>query len=382
MNPLRLIRGWALALACLILPAAPVAAHQFPLSYLTVERGPAGVTGELKLPVADLDLAVDLDANLDGALSWGEILARLPVVRTYVDNRVDVLAGGRCDMRVETPGIAREAGEVLLALSLKLDCPDPSADLTVQAAVFADIDPSSRTLLRLQDGQATTTQVLSPAPGLVAPGLLAARPGAQPLVEQTLKPSAGNSVISYFQEGLAHLFGGPDHMLFLLLLIAPGVLAATRFRDLWMAILLPVSGFTVGHALTLTAAASNLIQAPPRLVEILIAVTILLTAIDNVKRFLPGPRTLVATIFGLVHGLGFAGALGSLDLEGWPLAGALLGFNLGIEAGQVLIALAVAPLLFVVRDTARRYQLLPLGLSLAAGVMAMVWIAERTGLVA
>jgi hypothetical protein len=343
----------------------------------------------VQAPFVDLELAVGLDANLDGAVTWGETEAALDRISAYVENTLRIEAGGACTLALTGAAPATRDGEAMAALDFAADCPDSQAPIRVASSLFAGIDPSSRTLLRLNDGARTETRVLRPSSMETRES--AARPEAAPAPTPNAAPvpapepasaSHASGFLSFVLEGLHHLFGGPDHMLFLLLLIAPGVQQAARLRDMLVAILLPITGFTAGHALTLTAAASSLIQVPSGVVEALIALTILLTAIDNVKRFLPGPRTAIAMAFGLVHGLGFAGALGALDLQGWPLFTALLGFNLGIEAGQAIIALAIAPILFLARTPVLRYRLLPHGLSIAAGLMALVWIAERTGLTA
>ena len=191
-------------------------------------------------------------------------------------------------------------------------------------------------------------------------------------VDTTKAHSEPASLASYFSEGVSHLFGGPDHMLFLLVLVIPAIYAGKDFRAVAIAALLPITGFTLGHALTLTSAASGLIRPPAQIVEILIAVTILLTAIDNVKPFIPGPRSGVAFVFELIHGFGFASALGALEVSGWQMAAALLGFDWGIEAGQAALALGAAPLLFLLREPARRFGVMPLGVSLLAGAMAIL----------
>ena len=96
-----------------------------------------------------------------------------------------------------------------------------------------------------------------------------------------------------------------------------------------------VTGFTLAHALTLTAATTELLRPPTDLIEALIALSIVVTAADNVRPFIPAPRAAVAAFFGTIHGFGFASALGALQLTGGGLAVALVGFNLGIEAAQV-----------------------------------------------
>ncbi len=134
-----------------------------------------------------------------------------------------------------------------------------------------------------------------------------------------------------------------DHVLFLLVLAA-----IYRGRD-WRQVLWVISAFTVGHSITLALAVTNVLVLPPRIVEFLIPLTIVATGIENIVQrdraaqgtFSPH-RVLFAAAFGLVHGAGFAGYLRSLFLD--SIAVPLVGFNLGIEAGQIVVLAATAVL--------------------------------------
>ena len=145
---------------------------------------------------------------------------------------------------------------------------------------------------------------------------------------------------SYFRSGVEHLMGGPDHLVFLLALMLPAVCVAGGAGRAALGVLTAVTGFTLAHALTLTAATTELLRPPTDLINMLIALSIVITAADNVRPFIPAPRAAVAAFFGIIHGFGFASALGALQLTGAGLAVALVGFNLGIEAAQVGVVLA------------------------------------------
>ena len=362
------------ALLWMLAAAAPAHAHQVGLTYISVADTNGQQTAVFKLAFRDLEVASGIDHDMDGKITWGEAKASLESVATYVATRTSIDAGGPCTLTRQSAEPMRINGEGYLSLTFGLACPDFATAPAVQRTVFLEVDPTSKILVNVQSVQGVRTFVLGSSE--------AARPVVPAEVEQKAPSDAHDgSLISYFLEGVSHLFGGPDHMLFLLVLIIPAVFAGGGLKGVAIAVLLPITGFTLGHALTLTSAASGLVRPPAQLVEILIAVTILLTAADNVRRFIPGPRSGVAFLFGLIHGFGFASALGALDLDGWSMAAALLGFNLGIEAGQAVLALAVAPILYLVRDPARRLYILPLGVSILAGAMAIFWIAERTGLV-
>jgi hypothetical protein len=164
---------------------------------------------------------------------------------------------------------------------------------------------------------------------------------------------------AFLQLGFAHIvaWDAADHVLFLLVLAA-----IYRGRD-WRAALWVISAFTVGHSLTLALAVTNVLVLPAPIVEFLIPVTIVATGIENLvlrERATTGRyarhRPIFAGLFGLVHGAGFAGYLKSLFVE--RIAVPLFGFNVGIEAGQ-LVVLAMAAVVFLSFDALLRAVVRP-----------------------
>lgn len=177
-----------------------------------------------------------------------------------------------------------------------------------------------------------------------------------------------------------------DHILFLLALAA-----VYRPRD-WRQALGVISAFTVGHSLTLALAVTDAMPVSVRVVEFLIPITILATAIENVAAGDPSVdgrrrrlRPLLAGLFGLVHGAGFAGYLKELFMDGIGVP--LFGFNVGIELGQLVVLGAIAALLvgcdrllaLAPRDWGVRSPLRwrVTAVSAVAGVFAAVWAVER-----
>lgn len=201
-----------------------------------------------------------------------------------------------------------------------------------------------------------------------------------------------SELLAFIELGIRHILAvdAADHLLFLLVLAA-----IYRGRD-WRAALWVISAFTVGHSVTLLLAVTGHMVLPSAIVEFLIPVTIVATGIENLvlrERAASGPyarhRPLLAGIFGLVHGAGFAGYLTSLAMD--HLAVPLLGFNLGIEMAQ-LVVLAASALLFVLVDplldiafTAARlapaqrvgYRVRLVGISAVVLVVAGAWAVER-----
>ena len=139
-----------------------------------------------------------------------------------------------------------------------------------------------------------------------------------------------------------------------------------------------VTGFTLAHSLSLGLAAAGLLALPSRAVESAIAASVIVAAANNVIPLWHGRSWLVAFGFGLIHGFGFASVLGDLGLEGGPFVARLVGFNLGVELGQLAVVAVLLPLLYPVRSF-RWYRAVALpGLSAAIAALALVWLAERS----
>lgn len=199
-----------------------------------------------------------------------------------------------------------------------------------------------------------------------------------PLVEFDAERSIGSTVALYVSIGVRHILpDGLDHILFVLAIF----LASVRFR----ALLIQVSAFTVAHTATLALAASGVITPSGSIVEPLIALTIAFVAIENVFfSDMTKWRPAIVFGFGLIHGLGFAGFFGELGLPSGQFWSALIGFNVGVEIGQIaVIACAALIGLFVRRrlhDSSgtrqyRRFVVLP-GSALI-GITGLYWAIER-----
>ncbi|MBK7999241.1 MAG: HupE/UreJ family protein [Verrucomicrobia bacterium] len=191
--------------------------------------------------------------------------------------------------------------------------------------------------------------------------------------------------MTFIWEGVWHIWIGFDHILFLMALLLPAVLKREKrewrgvdsLKPAFMNVLKIVTAFTVAHSVTLTLAAFDLINLPTRLVESVIAASVAVAAANNLWPMTQGKSWMMAGGFGLIHGFGFASVLGDLGLESANLAAALVGFNLGVEFGQLVIVGLFLPWAFALRGTAL-YQtgVVKIGSSLII-VIALLWMAER-----
>lgn len=187
----------------------------------------------------------------------------------------------------------------------------------------------------------------------------------------------GEVILTFVREGVRHIFIGPDHILFVLALILLGGRIGTQVKV--------ITAFTVAHSVTLVLATLGLMVLPSRLVESVIALSIVVVGLHDLRQLRGGaghgrdPRVLFAFGFGLVHGFGFASVLSELELPREALGWSLAAFNVGVEVGQVLIVLLAAPLLLSLRRLAppRVTQAL---LLMTAGVVVLtgsVWFTQQ-----
>lgn len=176
--------------------------------------------------------------------------------------------------------------------------------------------------------------------------------------------------------GVAHILTGLDHVLF--------VVGIALLGGNWKSRLRLLTAFTVAHSLTLVAAATGVIQGNPRIVEPLIALSIVALAVEGMhsKQSIDGGNELlrlgIIFGFGLVHGFGFAGGLTELGLKGGQLLGNLFSFSVGIELGQVAVLVpTLAALALIAKAAKDRAQQFTLASTVGLGMIGCFWFVER-----
>ena len=364
-----------LALALILCSAASARAHKPSDSYLTLRSDGAQLTAQWDIALRDLDQAIGLDSDGDGAITWGEVRARQTAIDAYALARLHIAADGTaCTARAPDHLIDRHSDGAYAVLRFAATCPAPPRVLEVGYRLFFDIDPQHRGLLNLSTQGATRAGILSVD---------------APVQQFTLAElGKGEQFIDYVKEGVLHIWTGFDHILFLLSLLLPAVLvrsripgvhwtAAPSFNAAFWDVFKVVTAFTVAHSITLSLAALGVISLPSRLTESAIAASVILAALNNVRPVVYGGRWLIAFGFGLIHGFGFASVLTDLGLPQGSLLLALVAFNLGVELGQLVIVSVFLPIAYALRKTAL-YQRVVLVLGSAAiALIAGVWLVER-----
>jgi hypothetical protein len=364
-----LVMGLMLIALASIMPAT-AHAHKPSDSYLTLSVGDT-LTGEWKIALRDLDYAIGFDGNDDGAITWGELRQRHQAIKAYALARLRIEGDGTaCPIETGEQLVDSLADGAYTVLRFSIGCRRPES-LGVNYSLFFDIDRQHRGLLRLDANGASQTAVFSPDRSRQTFDLAAASPLRQ--------------FATYVREGVWHIWIGYDHLLFLLTLLLPAVLqrrpkcwtAVPRFRDAFLHVLGIVTAFTLAHSCTLSLAALGVIGLPSRLVESVIAASIVIAALNNLYPLVTRRLWLVALTFGLAHGFGFASVLADLGLPRGALLVSLVAFNLGVELGQLAVVSLALPLIYALCRW-RHYPLAVLqGGSLAIVSVASLWFIQR-----
>lgn len=365
--------GAVLLLIALAAIAPAARAHKASDAYLQLQR--SGDTLDLRWDIAlrDLDAVLDLDRNGDRQLSWGEVRTRMDDIGAYALARLRIQQG-RCRLaHAQPPALESRIDGAYLVLQFQARC-DTGSAMELDYRLFKEVDPTHRGLLRIA------------APGDAAPTARSLDPAGGPVVVAWPEgPTGSASGTSFFRDGVHHILIGYDHGLFLICLLLPAVLRrrtdgwapVANWRDALWPMVGMVTMFTVAHSITLALAGLELLTISPRIIEPAIALTIIVAALDNLHPLLGGRRKLFSFLFGLIHGFGFAGVLGELELPARGFVTALLQFNLGVEAGQLVIVSAALFVLVALRGWRGYRPVVLRSGSVLAVAIAALWLFER-----
>jgi hypothetical protein len=366
-----LMRRAFLFVACM-LAASLASAHKPSDSYLALTVAGSNVTGQWDIALRDLDAAIGLDQDGNGELTWNEVRARHDAIAAYALARLKLSSGGAaCPLRVTQHLLDNHSDGAYAVLRLQAACAGDITVLDADYRLLFDIDPQHKGLLRLTAGAQTSTAIFTPD-----------SPVQQLHVADA---SRWRQFADYVKHGVWHIWIGFDHILFLLSLLLPAVLIHTAkgwqgrdtFRSSFIEVLKVVTAFTLAHSVTLTLAATGVIALPSRVVESAIAASVVLAALNNIWPVFERRRAVVAFVFGLIHGFGFASVLLDLGLPKTALLLSLVGFNVGVELGQLAIVAVFLPLAFAARSTVAYRKVVLLGGSALITVIALVWLVER-----
>jgi hypothetical protein len=360
------------ALALLLGAVLPARAHKASDSFVAITVDGAAISVRWDIALRDLDAAIGLDTDGDGALTWGEVRTQEAALAAHALSRLTITGDGQPCPLAARPGlaIADHSDGAYAVLTLAGRCPQSPARLALDYALLFDLDAQHRGLLKLGfDGRIDT--------GVFAPD-------RRRLDFESGRPARVFG--TYFGEGIWHVWKGADHMLFLAGLFLPAVLrrrtgggwtpSASLAASLRETAAL-VTAFTLAHALTLALAATGTVSLPSRPIESLVAASVLFAGLNNLLPLVQRRLWLLAAGFGLIHGAAIAGALLELGLPAQGRVTALLAFNLGVELAQLALVAVVVPICFRFRRAAAfRHAVLVPG-SILVALAGLAWLAQR-----
>ena len=391
-SPLRLTLCFAFL--CALVGARPALAHRIDeyLQATLLTVGQAKIEASMRMipgVIVAPGIIQAIDSDHDGAFSDAEELAYARRVLSEISITVDgqAVTPSLTAWSIPQPAALRDGlGEIHLEYSVALP-PSGNSDRTftlinrhfVEHSVYlvnvvVPGDSGTRIVSQVRNAQQSSYE-------LDFQQDVAASRGRWSKLRQW---AAGLELASLFHLGIRHIAEGTDHLLFLLALLLPAPLVAAGSR--WgrvrgvrctlVHILGIVTAFTVGHSITLTLAALGLLHFAGRPVEVLIAVSVLVSAVHALRPLFPGREAWIAACFGLIHGLAFAATLERLGLTRWDRLVGILTFNLGIEAMQLVVVAAILPSLVLLSRT-RAYPVFRITGASFAAIAAAGWILER-----
>jgi HupE / UreJ protein len=362
-------------------------AHKASDAYVLLQQTAplAPIQAQLAIALRDLDHVFDtLDANNDRALSFAEVKAALPAIEQWAALGV----GLRCGQTLMPLAWRYEALEqrsdgvfVRLAAASAQPC-DTRQSVSLRYTLMQEIDADHRAVVSFRWQQAAQDQ----SQGSNTQGSYALKPGDawkeiadQPRAGEAAGSSNFSTLKSFAILGIEHIGSGADHIAFIICLVLG--LALIHLRE-WKSLLITVTAFTLGHSITLIAATLGWVGSPSW-VEPVIALSIAAAAAFNLvkQRWHQLQRPLfsaaLAASFGLVHGLGFSGAMTEAQVPEGSLPWALAGFNIGVELGQLLIIAAWALIYWAIHRWAGYRRWVVQAGSVALIILALYWVAER-----
>jgi hypothetical protein len=386
-----MFRRWLAAIIVSLLGCGVAIGHPMPNSVVALDIGEKTVSADVTIPLIELDLALGTNLSDEPATA---VPAAEEQLKTYIGDHISAATkeGASWSYVVEDVALAALDDVSFPEIVAQVRFTPPAGSsvrdfvLTYDAVMHKVVTHYALVTI----GSDWQNGVVSGEHGQpVSVGTIRVNPVDGNIAPLSIDLSAGSywqGFAAMFALGMTHIAEGTDHLLFLLTLLLPAPLLAIGGRWEKQAGLRPtiagllkiVTAFTIGHSVTLIIATLFRLDLPEQPIEVLIACTILISALHALRPIFPGREAFVAATFGLIHGLAFSFTLAELNLSTWQLALSLLGFNLGIEVFQLaIVALALPALLLFLRNG--YYAWIRRGGAVAAAIASAGWISDRLG---
>ncbi|MEO1240279.1 MAG: HupE/UreJ family protein [Pseudomonadota bacterium] len=378
------VAPWIIALAAMLMFTGTAHAHRSGESYVYLNVTEDSLAGKIHVRLAHLDQELALDADGDGTVAEEEFEARQAEIYAFFEDRLTLYEGEEVHpvLFYEHVFIYPEgAGWASLRFRVPSVSTPPETMDAEYRFLFDETDPTHRGLLIIESNTRAGISENEAQHSLIF------RPGRE---RQSFRVDGipDTTVFGRFVgEGVYHIVPiGYDHILFLISLLLPSVLLlqsgryrpAPGFRAPFWHVVKIVSFFTIAHTITLTLATLNIVQLPSRFVEAVIALSIAIVALNNLRPFMEKYIWTIVFTLGLFHGFGFANVLDPFAYRKIALAPALAGFNIGVEIGQLIVVFAVFPVLYLLRNQKFYIRYVLGGGSILLMAIALFWFFERT----
>ena len=376
----RALTSWLLRCVCtaLLIGSATAWAHSSSNSYLTLRADHDRLLLRTDISLRDADMALDLDLNRDQRITWGEVSAQQQRVLSWLQENLHArLREQACPLQLQDLMASEHADGWYVSALWHVPCTGMNAHspegLVLHYQLMFAQDNLHRGLLKVNLAQ--------PSSAIFSPD--------KPEIHIGSASASGWEVLTrYVVEGVWHIWIGADHILFLLslLLLAPLVAGpqrvtqwagVKRVQPAFMDVLKVITAFTAAHSITLSVSVLKILEPPASVIEPVIALSVVVAALNNLMGHASQKRWRLAFLFGLIHGFGFAFVLLDLGLPAQQLALALGGFNVGVELGQLAIVLSFMPLAMLLRHTAFYRWGVVVGGSLLIAGFGSVWLYSR-----
>jgi len=360
----RAVLGAILVIFCSLLSLQDAAAHDPGLSSLTIRQRTNSLEATLTLAVRDAVQVAELDEDHDGIVTQAEFAQTRSQLETAVARQLFIAADDKVANAQSVRSQLDENNNVEVLLNFDAVV---FSNLEIESKLIASLPLGHRQYLQIQNsiGQTLFERLLSAA----ADRATVQVPHTEP---STVALEVVRSFTNFLCLGVKHILTGYDHLLFLfgLLLVARGFFSSLGI----------ITSFTIAHSITLAVATLRVVQIPSRIVEPLIAASIVFVGIENLLRGdIPTARRMVAFGFGLIHGFGFASALREAGI-GSGTGGILLplfSFNLGVELGQIMVAAVALPVIWKLRENPMFIARWARACSAAVVLLGSFWFVQR-----
>ena len=365
LQPLSMALLWLL----FSINSTTILAHDPGLSMVDLDLSDDKLAAHITYAKKDIEQFIQLDKDQKDGVSIAEFAQAKAELEQFIAAAIEFTSAENTIHAITTDLRLDKSDAVHFRLEF---LPVAETELTIHSRMIDKFALGHRQFVKVKTAQ-----------GLISSQILSAR---KALFKVNLpRPDLSGIFNNFVFEGIWHIWIGFDHILFVITLLLPAVLVLKQGRwypgdnlqQTFKQTVKVISAFTIAHSLTLALTVFNVITLPAQAVESIIAASVIVAACNNIFKWVKGRLWMLAFIFGLIHGMGFAAVLQELGLRSKTQALALIAFNLGVELGQVAIITVVLPSLYFFRKQRFYKPVLIQSGSWAIVVVATIWLFER-----